>query len=242
MPSRHIHFENVFNFRDMGGYRTNDGRSIQWRRIFRSSELHEMNESDAARAVDDLGVRTIIDLRESTVAQQYPPHLLKSNAVSYHNMPLIPKFEKVTGPISNADFYIRLFNKPDFGARLVDILETMAESTADPIVFHCSAGKDRAGIVAAMLLGALDVREDDIVQDYALSAKYMPALIDHWWANPSPEAYFSKLPPFTYDARPETMSHVLDSLAFTHGSMRRYLEAHGASQDLFDRLKSSLLA
>ena len=92
-----------------------------------------------------------------------------------------------------------------------------------------------------MLLGALDVHQDDIVSDYALSAKYMPELVDHWWMGQRTEPTFSKLPPYTYDARPETLEYVLASLAFTYGSTKGYLEAHGATQDLFEALESTLL-
>ena len=76
MRSRHIHFESVPNFRDLGGYRTHDGRTVAWRRLFRSAALHRMSERDIARLREDIGPRAIIDLRRPRDPERNPEPLL----------------------------------------------------------------------------------------------------------------------------------------------------------------------
>ena len=133
-------------------------------------------------------------------------------------------------------------NQPEFGGGIVEALETIASLDKGATVFHCSAGKDRAGKLAAVILGILGVPDEDIVRDYAMSARYMPRQIDYWWENdPESSPYFERLLAYMYDSRPETMEHVLETLYRKHGSIRGYVEAHGGNESLFGRLEDALL-
>ena len=139
--------------------------------------------------------------------------------------------------------YLRLLGQPHFGAGIVEALTAIAEPGALPAVVHCSAGKDRTGLLAAVLLGILDVADEDIVSDYALSARYRDRIIDHWWEveQTAPQTYFQRMPPFTYDARPETMEHVLTTIRAQYGSMLGYVVRQGGGRDLVSRLEDALL-
>ena len=248
-PQRHIPFEDCFNFRDLGGYSARGGRRIAWGRLFRSSEIHGMTRADGEHALRGLGVKTVIDLRQPSVAARGGSGPLAPPAVRLHNIALISDTDthwdytqpRPATPMSEE--YIRLLGQPHFGAGIVEALTTIAEPGALPAVVHCSAGKDRTGLLAAVLLGTLGVADEDIVSDYALSARYMGKIVDHWWEveQTSPQAYFQRMPPFTYDARPETMEHVLTTLRAQHGSMLGYIERHGGGRDLVSRLEAALL-
>ena len=177
---RHIPFESVFNFRDLGGYHTRDGRTVQWRRLFRSSEIQRMTAAEAAYVRDDLGVRTIIDLRQPTVTARDGKGPLAEGPVSYVNIALYSDDLAASlarlrlAPPPMMEDYLQRLKQPQCGEGIVQALHIIAQQTSGATVFHCAAGKDRAGVLAAVILGLLGVPEGDIVQDYAMSAKYMP--------------------------------------------------------------------
>ena len=243
---RHIDFEAVFNFRDLGGYHTQDGRAVRWRRLFRSGELFYMTEADLGKANDELGIATVVDLREpATVANRTNQGLLES-AIGIHNIWLVEDFDKLNArypafPGSLAEDYSMRFRESEFGHRLVTALKAIAEQDSQPAVFHCSAGKDRAGMLAAVILGVLGVSDEDIVSDYAMTARNMPRTLDRWWSEPESFWPFAELPRTIWDARPETMEYLLDWVRNVHGSMRAYAKSQGADESLFQRLEDTLL-
>jgi protein-tyrosine phosphatase len=171
---RHIHFESVPNFRDLGGYRTHDGRTVAWRRVFRSAALHKMSHPDIARLKQDISPRAVIDLR-SPKAPEREVHLLGEIGARYHPIPFStwPFPGPSTRPVSSSyvkdcsadpnttsmgEIYLYRVSEKPFGKRLVDALEIIAEPENHPLVFHCSAGKDRTGVLAAMVLTANEPR------------------------------------------------------------------------------------
>ena len=247
MEQRHVAFERCFNFRDLGGYTTRRGDAVAWRRLYRSSEIHSMTEADAGRARGEFGVRTLIDLRQPAVAARDADGLLGKPPTRYHNIPLIADGdmpEDSSAPTAAVPLdYVRRLEQPQYGEGIVSALRRIAEPEALPAVVHCSAGKDRTGLVVAILLGVLGVKDEDIVRDYALTARYMPGLLDHWWRTDSASQTdrYDHLPPYIYDARPETMEHVLNTLNQRYGGMRGYLERHGGDTALVRRLEEALL-
>jgi protein-tyrosine phosphatase len=179
---RHIHFESVPNFRDLGGYRTHDGRTVAWRRVFRSATLHKMSDPDIARLKQDISPRAVIDLR-SPRGPGREVHLLGEIGARYYPAPFStwPFPGPSTRPVSSSygkdeakvdpnttsmgEIYLYRVSEKPFGKRLVDALEIIAEPENHPLVFHCSAGKDRTGVLAAMVLTAMGIVDDDVVGD-----------------------------------------------------------------------------
>ena len=247
LEQRHVAFERCFNFRDLGGYRTRGGHVTAWRRLYRSSEIHAMTEADAVRARGELGVKTVIDLRQPGVAAGDADGPLARPPTRYRNIPLIADGdmpEDSSAPAAAVPLdYIRRLEQNRYGEGIVETLKILGEPEALPAVVHCSAGKDRTGLVVAVLLGVLGVKDEDIVNDYALSARYMPRLLDHWWENENKtqSTRYEHLPPYIYDARPETMEHVLDTVKQRYGGMRGYLERHGGDAALVRSLENALL-
>jgi protein-tyrosine phosphatase len=165
--SRHIKLERVLNFRDIGGYPTREGRTVAWRRVFRSGTLIRMSPGDSTRLTEEIGLNFVLDLRSGLEIQKgICP--LSPTLVNYHNLPLMTdggnreEEERLFGQMTNmGQFYLYLLETPEFGQRIVAALEFIAEPDKHPLVFHCSAGKDRTGILTAVLLSVLGVADKD---------------------------------------------------------------------------------
>ena len=247
---RHIKFESVLNFRDLGGYRTGEGQMLSWRRLFRSGELHHMTERDITRLKEEIRLRSVIDLRRPTRLQQFGVGRLNEVGVKYYNIPLITlsdsdrdKERVIFKDFSNqGEVYLYRIRHEEFGIRVVEALEIIAEPDNHPLVFHCNAGKDRTGVLAAIVLGILGVTDEDIVEDYALTALYMKEAISRWNNDPEMAEVLKTLPEYRLAAPPESMALFLSTLNREYGSARGYVEAHGVEVSLIHRLEKALLA
>jgi protein-tyrosine phosphatase len=247
--SRHIEFEEILNFRDLGGYRAGDGRTVAWRRLFRSGELHYMTGNDAARLKEEIKLSSVIDLRTPRREREMRFGLLNQVGVAYFNMPFITtpldrgsdEEKRLFQSISNmGEFYLYLLRQEGFGGELMRALEIIADPRNHPLVFHCNAGKDRSGVLAAIILGVLGVEDEDIVEDYILTASYIDELKKRWDIIPE-MADYNDLPEYIMLALPESMELFLSALKQEYGSVRGYVEAQGAEMELFDRLEQALL-
>jgi protein-tyrosine phosphatase len=175
---RRIQLAGQDNFRDLGGYEAEDGRRVRWRQVFRSGELCELSDADVERLAG-LGIRTVVDLRGRAEAERKGPDRLPPGAslISIAIEPgdlsphLGPAF--ATGDLSKVpeDLLIRI-NRDyvrSWGHQLAALLRVAADPGKRPLVFHCTQGKDRAGISAAVLLSALGVPWQTVLADYLLS-------------------------------------------------------------------------
>ncbi|MFI6985277.1 tyrosine-protein phosphatase [Embleya sp. NPDC050154] len=169
---RHIPFRRLHNFRDLGGYAAADGRTVAWGRLYRSDSLGNLGGDDAEQFFA-LGVRTVVDLRYPHEADRHgriPAHA----SFVYHNVCTEhrPWDQASLGPDTDvarflADRYAEL--ALDGVAQIREVLDILAAADAPPAVFHCAAGKDRTGVIAALVLALLGVDEEDIVADYVLT-------------------------------------------------------------------------
>src|SRR5713226_5343431 len=178
-PARHLNLAGANNFRDLGGYRTRDGRAVRWRQIFRSNHLGHLTAADI-EVLRPLGLKSAFDFRgtEERVAA-----ICGVAEVAVHSLPIEPtvvaalRARLADGvPLSSADAvevmresyqnYVRQ-NTPSFRALFVHLLEDRA-----PLVIHCTAGKDRTGFACALILHALGVPDDLIAEDYLLTNRF----------------------------------------------------------------------
>jgi protein-tyrosine phosphatase len=247
---RHINFESVPNFRDLGGYRTRDGRAVAWRRLFRSAALHFMSRLDMARLKEDIHPRAVIDLRTPRDSiKQREISLLGEMGARYHNVPFRPdspeylkqEAELFRGATDLGELYLYRIRQLEFGKRLVDSLELIADRNNHPLVFHCSVGKDRTGVLAAMLLAASGVIDEDVIHDYTFSAPFTPAIRERMRSDPAVSPEVKELPDFQWEASAESMARFLSLLRREYGSVAGYLEAQGADNSLPRRLEEALL-
>ncbi len=179
-PSRHWQLQGATNFRDLGGYPGHDGRALRWRRIFRSDHLGALSEADR-RTLADLGLAKALDLRgddESAAA----PYAIEG--VTRHALAIEPSVvnrlqeEAAAGRALDAalatemmrELYTRLVH--EHTDRYAELFGHLLDDAPAPLVFHCTAGKDRTGVAAALVLLALGVPRDLVLQDYLLSNEH----------------------------------------------------------------------
>ncbi|MEV5240051.1 tyrosine-protein phosphatase [Streptomyces cinnamoneus] len=239
--NRHLSFERLHNFRDLGGYTTGDGRTVRWARLFRSDSLGKLRGADWERFVA-LGVTTVIDLRypwEIAAKGRVPEH----PSLTYHNLSIEHRpydqaalgADVETGPYL-AERYMEVAH--DGVGELRRALEVIA-SQDGPVVFHCASGKDRTGLLAALVLSLLDVPEKDVIEDFALTGLATERLVADWRAgHPGREPVW----PGYGRAPADVMRLFLAALAERHGSVRGYAtDLLGVDDALIGALRRNLL-
>ncbi|GAA2245303.1 MULTISPECIES: tyrosine-protein phosphatase [Kitasatospora] len=239
---RHIEFDRLHNFRDLGGYRTEDGRTVRWGALYRSDSLAKLAGEPDRERFRALGIRTVIDLRypwEIEARGRVPEDL----GVAYHNLSIEhrPYDQAALGPETDTAAFLaeRYAEVAEDGVKeLRRVLEVIA-ADGGPLVFHCASGKDRTGIVAALVLDLLGVPEETVVADFALTGLATERLIADWRAaNPGHELNWPG-----YGTAPAVLMRLfLDGLAERHGSVRGYVgEVLGLGTEFGERLRERLL-
>ena len=242
---RSIAFAHVFNVRDLGGLPTTDGRSVRRGRVFRADGVNRLDGDDleVARA---LGLRTVIDLRTVGEVEHRGRFPVDRLPVTWHHLPVLEgmwsdqELAVTTGAVDFLrDRYLEMLDEGRVSiARSVELVADEA-----PVLFHCAAGKDRTGVVAAVLLGLLGVAPEVIADDYHLSAAAMVAFTD-WIMLEFPDALdaMSSQPPEYLEAPAEAMLAFLDEVDARYGSVESLARELGVTDAVIARLRSSLLA
>jgi rhodanese-related sulfurtransferase len=226
----------AFNFRDLGGFATVDGRRTRSGLVFRSNSLHDLTPADVARFRDDLRIATIVDLRGPQEIAREGPGPLDGVAVRRLNLPLLDEATDHPGdyvdPGERYRGYLRVA-----GHNVVAALETMADARSLPLVFHCTAGRDRTGVVAALLLALLGVAPDDIVADYTAGGGADGQMLD-FLRRRADFADIGESNP-VLDTRPEVMAAFLAELH--PGGPTGWAAEAGLNLRTVDRLRDALL-
>ncbi|MFJ8649555.1 GNAT family N-acetyltransferase [Streptomyces sp. NPDC093546] len=243
----HIPFERLHNFRDLGGCTTEDGRVVRGGALYRSDSLGKLNGEphgdDWARFLA-LGVRTVIDLRypwEIDAKGCVPLHA----SFTYHNLGIEhrPYDQASLGPEVEpgpflAEKYLEVAH--DGVKELRRALEVIAAAEGTPLVFHCQSGKDRTGLLAALVLALLGVPETQIVEDFTLTERATEGLLADWRADRPGQ---SPTWPGYGRAPADVMRLFLAALARRYGSVRAYArDVLGVDDELVAALRRHLLA
>ena len=241
---RSIAFQTVFNVRDLGGLRAADGREVRRGRVYRADGVNRLDGPDleAARA---LGLRTVIDLRTLGEVERRGRFPVEHLPVAWHHLPMIQgmwseqDLVATEGPVAFLrDRYLEMLIEG--GTAIVRALELVAEEP--PALFHCAAGKDRTGVLAAILLGLLEVPAEDIAHDYHLSAAAMESFTE-WIRRSFPDALdaMTDQPREYLEAPAEAMHAFLDEVDRRHGSMAGLVDDLGLDRSVVERLQATLL-
>lgn len=241
MPGRRVEVPGTMNFRDAGGYPVVGGGVIGWRRLFRSDGLHRLGPT-AANVIGMIGVRTILDLRTSYEADIAPSpldHLARQGALTMH-VSLIG--EDLAGlPAELGDVYSYIIDKR--GAEIGAAIRALASPGALPGLVHCTAGKDRTGIVVALTLAAVGVPDHIVAADYALSSLYLDPrhtpTIGHVRES---SGLGDRLTVALLASPPELMLGTLARARQQGGSIAGYLADNGVSAADLRALRSALTA
>jgi hypothetical protein len=243
-PARLVPLSGAFNFRDLGGYRGLDGRTTRWGRLFRSDTLHELTESDI-QVLRSLGLATVIDLRTTRELVRTGRGLLEPEPVTYRHLSVIVEEngEALAAPaLAGDDLAERYRWYLDTGrGALVEALELVGDPTSTPLVFHCAAGKDRTGVLAALVLDILGVDRPVIVADYEITADRMELILDRYRADPKFAARMAELPPSRFGVEAVTMERFLDHLYADFGGAAPWALEAGVSAGTIANMQEHLL-
>ena len=243
LPSRHLAWPQCYNTRDLGGLLTQDGKETRWKAVIRSDILSRLT-SKGHRALLDYGVKTVIDLRSPKEVEREPSITARNHDhhFRYFNLPLEKYDPYVSALISEAKtrrevYCLILDHYPD---AVVEIMRAMAKAQPGGIVVHCHAGKDRTGIVSALLLSLVGVPAELVCADYAESQERLWPLYEKALAETKNRAElgFWDRPIATV----ETMNMMLEHIGTQHGGTEKYLRASGLLPAEIDQLKARLLA
>ncbi len=246
---RHLRFNSVVNFRDIGGYGGYRGKTVVWRRVFRSGEYRNITPEDMQRLTKELGIISVIDLRSEFELKNQGKGLLEGCDIKYSNIAFMAdggdpeanakRYKELT---NMGDFYLELMRQKEFGAKVVQALEMIADPSNYPLVFHCAVGKDRTGMLAAMLFKLLGVKEADIIDDYTLSEPYMDELLEKIKNTPPKEGERPlDIPEYFWKASASSMEKLLATLKKDYGSVEKYLKEMGMAEKLPKQLRKALL-
>ncbi len=238
-PRRKLAVETAQNVRDLGGYTTHDGRVTQWQRFVRAGDMEKLSGDDQRRLIDH-GIDAIIDLRMQHEVESLPNVFQSSREVTWYNHDFWGnRFDNYRSTrrgaapeVKLADLYCSGLQASGFVVK--DIMITIANNDHRGFAFHCRSGKDRTGIVAALLLSIAGVPRDTIIADYALTAELL-ATPDAKRVKPGqPGAYL-------HGCAPDTMALTLDFIDEQYGGVEDYLESVGVEVQHLGRIRALLL-
>jgi protein-tyrosine phosphatase len=236
MPRR-IPLPGTVNMRDIGGYPTSGGGTVRWRTLLRSDALSRLDDTGRA-ALAGLGLRTVVDLRTSEEAENAPSALDGTSARVFH-VPLL-RAEDFDGlPPELAEVYRRMVDNR--GEALARAVGTLATADALPGLVHCSAGKDRTGLVVALVLDLLGVPDEIIAADYATSAENLDTEAAHVVSQIQAITGGYRVDLGLLGSPPELILQSLARVREQAGSVTSYLVRHGLPRDAIEGLRRALV-
>lgn len=237
----------TWNFRDLGGLQTDDGRTVRPGIVFRSAQLADL-DSDGRQSLLTLGITDVFDLRSAAetvkagadrlpegVALHEVPYHLDDDEAAPHEAPRLDSQDRAHDFLATA--YEQFPTLPGAHLAIAHLLTTLANADSRAL-WHCAAGKDRAGWTAITLLHAIEVREEDIITDFLRSNDGIAPLRAMVSARYGEQANLSdQLLGVHEDYYRRAMKTVQDQ----YGGMPEYLDAIGIDSDVLRRLRDRLL-
>jgi protein-tyrosine phosphatase len=242
-PSRLLPLIGAYNFRDLGGYATVDGSMTRWGRLFRSDTLHQLTTADL-EVLRSVGLATVIDLRTGTEVAEKGRGLLQSEPVSYRHLSVMPEEKRdpdarrpSLAELDLASVYLGWLESGR--PALVEALTIMGDPATYPLVFHCAAGKDRTGVLAALVLDIVGVERQTIVEDYALTATRLDLIRSRQVTDAETAARMIEAP-HLFGAEARTMESFLDVLHREHGGGQKWALAAGVEPATLEAMTAVL--
>ena len=241
----YLKIEGTYNVRDLGGCSISEGVKIPQGRLIRAGNLDQLPPS-SQRQLIDYGVKTVIDLRDEWEVQQFPNVFAQSTTVKYLNLPLIGNqlSNSKTWKEEEHDYdlldelYCKYLDRCQ--TQIGAIIAAIAESTPATVI-QCYAGKDRTGIIIALLLGFIGVPDHLIARDYSQSKQEILHLIEQW--RKYAVEHEQDMQRFECDiaSEPITMLRMLDYIKLQYGNVTDYLHLCGITASQLAQLRSLLV-
>lgn len=249
MQPRDLVWDGCLNVRDLGGHPTEDGGETRFGSIVRADSVSRLSP-EGWEALVDYGIRTVIDLRGDHEREDDPPGELP---VEVRHVPFLeasePEWELIANELERLDelsvpeatreayvIFLERF-KPNVGAAF----RAVAEASEGGVVVHCVGGKDRTGLLTALLLHVAGVPTEEIAADYALSEERLRPRHDAWLEAAETEAERKRLERIT-QTPPEVIAGLFEELERRYGSVEGYLRSAGVSEEDLESARSRLRA
>lgn len=238
----HLDIDGCVNFRDAGGWEAAGGE-MRTGLLYRSDDPVRLTAVGRA-AVDALHLAAVVDLRQEAQFRRRPGFV--EPARTFHR-PLVDKVidldnpPELSDPSHIADLYVEMIERSR--QQIADVLNIVGERIGDgPVLVHCAFGKDRTGLIVAMVQAAIGVGADDIVADY--TASHQPAQRRLNWLLTEPlhdDPPIHKPPAYLFAAPPEAMRSLLDQACEQYGSLLGWVEHFNLDAATIDRLRAALV-
>ena len=236
-PRRHLRFAGTYNFRDAGGYPVQSGGVTRWRTLFRSDSPHRLSEVDRGFLIEN-GLRTAIDLRQNSEMAEAPNVFAAAAQVAFCHLPLLSDEPSMPEELpALVDIYRAILDER--GSQVRAALSVLAAPRALPAVVNCTAGKDRTGLIMALVLGLAGVSEETIVADYALSGACLAGAFSVDARRRAEEQGFSA--DLLTQCEPDFMRETLEHLRKRYGGVEAYVRATGLGDQEIGRLRQSMV-
>jgi protein-tyrosine phosphatase len=240
---RALTIDGAFNVRDLGGLTTHGGGTVAPGLVYRSGDLGKLSREGAER-LRALGLATVVDLRRAAEIERHGRYPFEEHGIVYRHRTLLdtPAAEPERRPAElPPDILDLLYRRiaTEGGHNLGQVLRWLVEPGGLPAVIHCVAGKDRTGTVVAVLLALLDVPDEAIAADYALSAQALQAFAER---DGESAAWLAGVPPVLLQSDPSAMGSFLEWLRDRHGSIAAYARSIGLEQDVLEALRTRLVS
>ncbi len=239
----HVDVDGCLNFRDAGRLPTNDGGRMRRHALYRSDDPVRLTPQ-GRETVAALGLAHVVDLRQESQYRRGPGFLppehtdhvpLMDRVIDPENPPSLQNATDIT------NLYVSMLDRSR--AQIARALDSIAEHVDEgPVLVHCVFGKDRAGLLLALVQAAIGVPADSIVVDYARS--HHPGRRRRAWmlAEPWPDdPDTSHVPEFLFSAPAETMRMLLDRMVAEHGSLDDWIASFPTRPDTIGRLRNGLV-
>lgn len=238
-PRRALDIKSAQNIRDLGGYSTEDGRTTKWGRFVRSGDMDRLTRADQKKLIG-YGIRTVIDLRMAREVNEMPNVFSQSREVNFYNhdfwgdrfVDYRSKNRQAAAEVKLADLYCS--GLIESGFIMADIMTTIADTVENGFAYHCRSGKDRTGLVSALLLAVARVPEDTICADYALTSCFLSSADAEQPADPKQPGYYLR------GCAPKTMALTLAFLQDRFSGVEGYLRHLGITEQQLHRIRAKL--
>lgn len=239
--SRPLNLSHAYNVRDLGGYINKNNCELMKGRILRSDSLHALDDEDVKKLLSyGEGVNCVIDLRSPYEIQKEPNVFALNNETMYHSIPLYDNVQsneiQRDFPESLCSIYIRILE--DSRKQIAQVLRIISKNTCGCTLFNCTAGKDRTGVIAMLILSLADVDERVIVSDYETSAKNMEPVFHIMKEQMKKKGYF--MPEHLLGSDSAEMEKTFDYLNEKYGGASGYLATLDIEKEELDSLKRLL--
>lgn len=227
---RRYAFKNVKNMRDLGGFPLDLNKETAYGKFIRSDAPIEVSKEEMQFLID-LKVTTVIDLRSDMEVEENPCAYKSNSNFQYHHCPM---FGNGVIPDKEEEVPLLYFDMADEKTKMKSVMKIIADSE-NGVLFHCTAGKDRTGVVAAIILSLVGVSMSDILADYEVTYCYIRETIGKLLMDDP------RYPAFLGQSKIEYMERFFQLFLEKYGNTKNYLLEIGLNEDDINNIKSKLM-